>query len=464
MAVAAMIRAGHRALAAAGVALAVACGAGAPTAEPTPSAEGSATPPSATASVTAPHAGTPSATPSETAPPSPTAGGSASPAATPTGPGTTESPSTPTGAATPTALATPTAAPPPSPTPTVVPTPGPPPDLSGPFPYDTLSQYGFFVGEMAKLRPAPGVIPYEVTSPLWTDGALKYRFIVPPPGETVDFEAEGSWGWPENTILVKNFALPLDWREPDGARRILETRLLIKRGDGDWGAHTYVWDEAQTEATRVSAGKRLVIPMIGAEGESYNQTYLVPNTNQCGNCHEVSDRFLLLGPVTEQLNRDVERGGSAISQLQWLADQGLFTAPPPASDQLRALTDPFGDGALDWRARSYLHSNCAHCHQSGGDAHKSGLYLGAFVEDPQSYGICKTPVAAGGGAGSLYFDIVPGSPDESILIYRVSSTDPGEKMPEVGNLLTDERGVALLREWIGAMDAVDCTTWGTHGG
>ena len=390
-----------------------------------------------------------SATPEETSPPageSPTAQGEATATAAPTA---TEAPTAP--------VSTETADPA-----TPIPTPLPTPDLAGPLPYETLSAYRFFAEPMADLRPNAGVLPYEVASPLWTDGALKYRFFVLPPGETVGFDAEGAWEWPVGAVLIKNFVFPVSWADPAGARRIVETRLLIHQGDGDWSAQTYVWDDAQTEATRVEAGKLIKLNLISPEGEAYSQSYLVPNTNQCGNCHEISDRFELLGPVTAQLNRAVDRGDGDVGQLAWLAEQGVFAEAPPSPETLRALINPMGEGTLEDRARSYLHANCSHCHQDGGNAHKSGLFLGAFVENPQTFGVCKTPVAAGGGSGTALYDIVPGSPDDSILIYRMSSLDPDEKMPEVGNLTLDQAGLSLIRQWIGAMDPVDCATYGAN--
>jgi hypothetical protein len=51
------------------------------------------------------------------------------------------------------------------------------------------------------------------------------------------------------------------------------------------------------------------------------------------------------------------------------------------------------------------------------------------------------------------FDIYPGHPDQSILVYRMASTDPGEMMPELGRQRVDARAVTLMREWIASMPA-----------
>ena len=49
------------------------------------------------------------------------------------------------------------------------------------------------------------------------------------------------------------------------------------------------------------------------------------------------------------------------------------------------------------------------------------------------------------------FDIDPGKPDNSILLYRVESMEPGVMMPELGRTQTDPRAVEVLREWIEKM-------------
>ena len=107
--------------------------------------------------------------------------------------------------------------------------------------------------------------------------------------------------------------------------------------------------------------------------------------------------------------------------------------------------------ALDQRARAYLDINCGHCHSKTGPADTSGLFLDASVTDPIRWGRCKTPVAAGQGTGGNLFSVVPGSPDDSILIYRMVSLDPGAMMPELGRSLVHAEGVALVRDWISTL-------------
>jgi uncharacterized repeat protein (TIGR03806 family) len=318
------------------------------------------------------------------------------------------------------------------------------PDLSGPLPYDTLSAYGFFTGLLVELNPAAGVLPYEVAAPLWSDGTDKRRFLYLPPGRRATRDAEGALDFPVGTVAIKHFAL---------AGRAIETRLLIRTPE-KWTGHTYVWNDEQTEAERKIAGQRRVL--VNAAGE--DQPYLVPNTNQCGNCHEQDDVLGLLGVSEAQLDRLVTppEAGVEVNQRHWLAQQGVLPDPgatPPAG---RALVDPYGDAPLDDRARSWLHANCAHCHRAGGNGGPSGLELGIDEDNPTHFGVCKGPVAAGTGSGDLVVDVDPGHPERSIMVLRLKSSDPEVKMPEIPNLLPDPRGVALIEAWIAAMPERDC--------
>ena len=75
----------------------------------------------------------------------------------------------------------------------------------------------------------------------------------------------------------------------------------------------------------------------------------------------------------------------------------------------------------------------------------------ASQQNSTTYGIYKAPVAAGRGSGGLEYDIVPGQPDQSILVFRIASTDAGIMMPELGKRLVHEEGLKLIRDWIAAM-------------
>jgi uncharacterized repeat protein (TIGR03806 family) len=325
----------------------------------------------------------------------------------------------------------------------------------GSLPYERLSDYDLFTGALSDQRPAAGVLPYQVASSLWADGAGKERFLALPPGGQATFSPDEDWGFPPGTIVVKTFWFPADRRQPDGPRRLLETRLLIL-GDGGWTGHTYVWNDEQTDAIRTVAGTRIDVETTDPEGAPESLDYLVPNTDQCANCHSRDDVMHLLGVVGPQTNRSIVVGGRTVNQLEWLADQGLFDGPLPDLGGVGALADPTVDGPVEPRARAWLHANCSHCHRPGGGAGRTGLVLLATEDDPTALGVCKLPSAAGPGTGGRFYDIVPGDPDASIMPFRIDSTDPAVKMPELPNRTPDPLGVQLVRDWIAGLTLPGC--------
>ena len=71
--------------------------------------------------------------------------------------------------------------------------------------------------------------------------------------------------------------------------------------------------------------------------------------------------------------------------------------------------------------------------------------------NPTALGIYKTPVAAGQGSGGFKYDILPGKPDQSILVYRMKTNDPGKAMPELGREQLHKEGIELVSQWIKQM-------------
>lgn len=320
---------------------------------------------------------------------------------------------------------------------------------------DRLSSYRFFVavGAGAELVPNQGVVPYDLNTPLFSDYTTKVRFLWLPPGTSMSYHDTGSFAMPVGAALLKTFAYLDDIREPRGGRRLLETRILFRTSAG-WEGITYVWNQDQTEAFREVAGDTIDASWIHHDGQPRHIAYSVPNTNQCKNCHEEHDDTVgPIGPKARHLNRDIARADGVENQLVGLAELGYLSGLP-ADLALVPRAPVWNDEAaapLDARARAWLDINCAHCHNPTGAARTSGLDLSPGQSNPYEYGVCKGPVAAGGGSGGRLYNIVPGEPDSSILVYRIESTEPDVRMPEVGRQLVDEGGVALIREWIAAM-------------
>jgi uncharacterized repeat protein (TIGR03806 family) len=317
-------------------------------------------------------------------------------------------------------------------------------------PPDTLAAWQLFEDPAAQ-TPGPRTVPYDVIAPLFSDYTLKRRFLYLPEGATIGYDPLERWQLPEGAILIKTFSYPHDARHPERGERLLETRLLVVTG-GKIVPHTYVWNEAQTEAERKIAGKTLPAAWIDEQGAQRSNAYGVPNTNQCHDCHGKPEQTLLLGPRTRQLDRDFDYGAGPENQLDHMAALGLFDRALEPHDQRERLVDPFGDAPLVERARAYLDSNCAHCHGEGGDASASGMWLTwpdtAAGQDPTRWGVCKQPTSAAGATCGHSLDIVPGEPDASIYMCRLESREAKVQMPPVGTKLIHDEGVALLRAWI----------------
>lgn len=311
---------------------------------------------------------------------------------------------------------------------------------------DKLSSYHFFTGELSQLTPGEGVIPYDVNTPLFSNYAEKSRFVKFPQGTSVAYNDTEAFDFPEGTILIKNFYYPNDFRKPEKGRKILETRLLVNEPDG-WMAYPYIWNEDQTDAFYDPAGETRSISYVNRTGKKITAPYVIPNKNQCKGCHIKEGVMKPIGTSARQLNRDYNYQNGPRNQLEYLNSLGILTNLPQSQPRLAVWNDP-STGNLNERARAYLDANCGHCHSHSGPANTSGLFLDIFETNPAKLGVNKAPVAAGRGAGNLQFDIVPGEPHNSILIYRMKTNDPAIAMPEIGREQVHQEAVDLLQEWI----------------
>lgn len=322
-------------------------------------------------------------------------------------------------------------------------------------PYRTLAEWGLFQPGSG-LVPASGVMPYAVNSPLFSDFTAKFRFIAVPAGQRMTWRADAPWTLPVGTVLVKVFSYPRDARNPALGVRLLETRLLVRTREG-FVPHTYVWNDAQTEAVRQVAAPPVSVSWIDETGATRTNEYIIPNTNQCLTCHGQTGLTGALGVRTEQLQRARPDGSG--NQIDDLVARGWFDGAVPASAMRVAFPDPRDAAApVGLRARAYLHANCGHCHnpRDRSMASQTGLDLEVSQTDPSHLGACRRPAMAGSGTGGLDFDVVPGHPERSILLFRMRTTDPRARMPTLGVNFNDEFGAGLVEQWIREMPSDLC--------
>ncbi|WP_235297482.1 SO2930 family diheme c-type cytochrome [Portibacter marinus] len=303
--------------------------------------------------------------------------------------------------------------------------------------FDQISEYGILGHDQ---EPHPKLVRYEVTNELFTDYAMKDRYVYMPAGKQAKLKADGFFEWPEGAMLVKNFGYS---KEQIGSDQLIETRLLIKEADS-WKAVSYKWDEKQRDAKITKVGD---IIKLNLHNESFD--YVIPNKNQCKSCHNHNESIDPLGFKYANL-------GGVDGQLQRLEGKGIITVAdivPQGKTMIsyRDVNQPIQDRAL-----AYLDINCGHCHRPEGPGNTSGLYLQYDETRTNHLGFCKAPVAAGKGSGGRQFDILPGSADSSILYHRMASLDPGVMMPEVGRSLVHQEGLKIVGAWINGLKDENC--------
>jgi hypothetical protein len=203
---------------------------------------------------------------------------------------------------------------------------------------ERLSTYRFFDLQGAQ-RPAQGVIPYDITTPLFADHALKDRFLWLPPGTAMSWNEPAAFGFPIGAVIIKTFSFPVDQRQPERGRQLIETRLLVHRERG-WEGVSYLYD-GEGEGRLAAEGAEVDLAWTDVAGAVRRQLYLVPNKNQCKNCHEETEGMIApLGPKARHLHRPGVEGSGVTDQLVFFRDSGLLLVVAPKTRS----TDPWISG------------------------------------------------------------------------------------------------------------------------
>ena len=224
-------------------------------------------------------------------------------------------------------------------------------------PYENLSQYNFFQGELKNLDPVYGVIPYELISSLFTDYSIKNRFLWMPDGVSAEYISSSSvFDFPVGTILIKNFSY--DDVLPEMISKNIETRLMIKKESG-WIFADYIWNEDQTEASFSLDGSVVDISWL-QNGEERNISYRIPSASECLTCHKISDGAIPNGVKPRNINKTLDYRSNSMNQLDKWMEMGYLNSYPTDLEAVanwKDLSEP-----LERRVRSYIDINCAHCH------------------------------------------------------------------------------------------------------
>ena len=292
-----------------------------------------------------------------------------------------------------------------------------------------LSETGC-VSAAAPSQAVAGAVLYAINSPFWSDGADKERYAAIPDGSHISTQADGDFGFPIGSVLMKHFRL---------GGQLIETRLFMHHDDG-WRGYSYEWRDDQSNADLLSGSKDKLIA---------GQSWHFPSASECLQCHTAAAGFVL-GAEAGQLNRDWRYPLSGISanQLDTWSHIGWFSSALPSAVRVLRYADPTDlSTTLTARARSYLHSNCSHCHRPGAAPvamdwrHATALANSASCNElPQTgdLGIADARL------------LVPGTPARSLLHNRMSRRD-GYAMPPLASALVDSMGATLIADWIASL-------------
>ncbi|MGH7270724.1 MAG: hypothetical protein ACREJ3_09865, partial [Polyangiaceae bacterium] len=199
---------------------------------------------------------------------------------------------------------------------------------------------------------APDVRSYDPGLHLWSDGAVKSRWVVLPPGTKIDTSNMDEWTFPVGTKFWKQFVV-------NG--KFIETRLLHKLGPISWYPTTYAWSADNSTATELTTGE------LNANDAGYE----IPSQAKCIKCHQGRIDYVL-GFEAVGLSSP---GASGVTMTSLVA-QGLLTSPPTAP-----ITIP--GTPVEAAALGYLHANCGNaCHNRGnGIAGSTGFFMRLNVAD-----------------------------------------------------------------------------------
>lgn len=326
-----------------------------------------------------------------------------------------------------------------------------------------LSLTGLYDNVASKSRTVTaGIVPFEVNNPLWSDGSAKQRWVTLPPGAKITPTDSDGYAFPDKAVLVKNFAI--DTVYGDSLTRILiETRFLVVQPDPAGSGRkyfgiSYKWRRDQSDAELVSQSMGLdTLHRIVLNGKSVGKRWSYPSKDACSDCHRGRG---VLGFITPQLNRP-SKASPSVNQLEALFTAGILGANinKPSLHKWVGLNETGTGATAAAKARSYLASNCSHCHGNKqsmeGAEHDFDWFTPnkkiGVAEDPGGY------VGRETGKEPGYSKVVyAGYPESSYVVFRMLARGDlnfigFQAMPPIATYQPDSAAVAVMKDWICSM-------------
>ncbi|MBI1292704.1 hypothetical protein GC173_15930 [bacterium] len=293
-----------------------------------------------------------------------------------------------------------------------------------------------------------GIIPYAPSAILWSDGAIKERFIALPGSSQLGFREQDGWDFPEGGMVIKNFLLPSDERDASHTLRRLETRLLLHL-NGVWAGYSYHWNEEETDAILLPRALNRRAPLTQSDGSVLDYSWYYPSRTECFRCHTEAANFVL-GINTGQMNHSITYPSSGVidNQLRAMDHVSLFAEPLPAApEDLERIPSQYDTTAsINDRARAFLHANCSYCHRPGGGGQIGTDFrwstplgeMGIYYLRPAGFDLDIEDA----------YNLLPGHPERSVLAARMISLDPAFRMPPVARSRVATEDLAIVEQWI----------------
>ena len=331
-------------------------------------------------------------------------------------------------------------------------------------PYPKLSDYKFFEGDIKDQIPSLDVLPYEPASSLFTDYALKKRFVWMPKGKKASYSSDGTiLELPVGAALIKTFYYDnVQNISPAGGTRIIETRVMIRKASG-WIFAEYVWNAEQTEAFYDMAGSFTSITWKNEDNVIKAANYRLPSEVQCIICHKRNEIVdgdihainIPIGIKPQNLNFNYAYSTGSKNQLTKWIEQGYlennFTFP---TTEHSTVDYKDTSKSLELRARSYVDINCAHCHAN--DKHCDYRPMRFAFNETQNnrtnMGVCVDTNDVQDFPSAYSTIVSPGNIERSMLYYRLNTEDESYRMPLHGRTIIHDEGIALIEAWINSLE------------
>jgi hypothetical protein len=309
------------------------------------------------------------------------------------------------------------------------------------WPPATLQETGLY-RDWASKTVAPESLPFSPQYPLWSDGAVKSRWMYIPAGTFIDGSDPDVWKFPVGTRLWKEFRF----------NRRAETRLIEHTTEG-WQFAAYQWNEDETDAPLApELGVRNSVPI--REGIRH----AIPSRTDCLACHGAGP-VRVLGVTTLQLSPDrdplaphAEPLPPGAVDLADLVERGLLRGLPAdlvTHPPRIAAATPVSRAAL-----GYLNANCGGCLTGLGELASLAFALNYTLRpsDPVPPAL-RTTVGQRSpfevpDAPTIVERVRAGHPDESVLVRRMASRNALLQMPPLGTRIVDDEALGLIRQWI----------------